>query len=135
MNACGLQRAVRNRLSLTGATLGRLALCCEARRVHFGNSGAEAVEGAMKLAKRVTSRSKIICFNKSYHGSTQGALSLMGDEYWRNAFRPLLSDIHHFDYGSQEAIDAIDKEKIQIGDTFLPISDTYKKGFIIFLES
>jgi acetylornithine/succinyldiaminopimelate/putrescine aminotransferase len=62
----------------------------------------------MKLAKRVTGRSKIICFNKSYHGSTQGALSLMGDEYWRNSFRPLLPDIHHFDYGSQEAIDAID---------------------------
>src|SRR5581483_5144993 len=47
--------------------------------VYFTNSGAEAVEGAMKLAKRVTGRTKIICFNKSYHGSTQGALSLMGD--------------------------------------------------------
>src|ERR1043165_2532247 len=45
--------------------------------VYFTNSGAEAVEGAMKLAKRVTGRSKIIAFNKSYHGSTQGALSLM----------------------------------------------------------
>ena len=76
--------------------------------VYFTNSGAEAVEGAMKLAKRITNRSKIICFNKSYHGSTQGALSLMGDEYWRNSFRPLLPDIHHVDYGSQEAIDAID---------------------------
>ncbi len=78
--------------------------------VYFTNSGAEAVEGAMKLAKRVTNRSKIICFNKSYHGSTQGALSLMGDEYWRNSFRPLLPNIHHFDYGSQEAIDAIDSK-------------------------
>jgi acetylornithine/succinyldiaminopimelate/putrescine aminotransferase len=78
--------------------------------VYFTNSGAEAVEGAMKLAKRVTNRSKIICFNKSYHGSTQGALSLMGDEYWRNSFRPLLPDIHHFDYGSQQAIDVIDSK-------------------------
>jgi acetylornithine/succinyldiaminopimelate/putrescine aminotransferase len=77
--------------------------------VYFTNSGAEATEGAMKLAKRVAGRSKIIAFNKSYHGSTQGALSLMGDEYWRNAFRPLLPDIHHFNYGSEEAIDAIDK--------------------------
>jgi len=76
--------------------------------VYFTNSGTEAVEGAMKLAKRVTNRSKIIAFNKSYHGSTQGALSLMGDEYWRNSFRPLLPDIHHFNYGSQAAIDAID---------------------------
>ncbi len=76
--------------------------------VYFTNSGAEATEGAMKLAKRVTNRSKIIGFHKSYHGSTQGALSLMGDEYWRNAFRPLLPDVYHFDYNSQEAIDAID---------------------------
>ena len=76
--------------------------------VYFTNSGAEATEGAMKLAKRVTNRSKIISFNKSYHGSTQGALSVMGDEYWRNAFRPLLPDIYHFDYGSNDAIDAID---------------------------
>ena len=77
--------------------------------VYFTNSGTEATEGAMKLAKRVTNRSKIISFNKSYHGSTQGALSVMGDEYWRNAFRPLLPDVHHFDYGSNEAIEAIDK--------------------------
>jgi acetylornithine/succinyldiaminopimelate/putrescine aminotransferase len=77
--------------------------------VYFTNSGAEATEGAMKLAKRATNRSKIIAFNKSYHGSTQGALSLMGDEYWRNAFRPLLPDVHHFEYGSNEAVDAIDE--------------------------
>lgn len=76
--------------------------------VYFTNSGAEAAEGAMKLSKRVTGRSKIIAFNKGYHGSTQGALSLMGDEYWRNAYRPLLPDIHHFDYGSEEVINAID---------------------------
>ena len=76
--------------------------------VYFTNSGAEATEGAMKLAKRVTGRSKIIACNKAYHGSTQGALSVMGDEYWRNAFRPLLPDIYHEDYGSQELISAID---------------------------
>ena len=78
--------------------------------VYFTNSGAEATEGAMKLAKRVTGRSKIIAFNQSYHGSTQGALSVMGDEYWRNAFRPLLPDIYHFDYNSDEVIDAIDSK-------------------------
>ena len=78
--------------------------------VYFTNSGAEAVEGAMKLAKRVTNKSKIICFNKSYHGSTQGALSLMGDEYWRQNFRPLLPNVFHYNYGSDEAIDAIDKD-------------------------
>lgn len=76
--------------------------------VYFTNSGTEAVEGAMKLAKRVTNRSKIIAFNKAYHGSTQGALSVMGGEYWRQAFRPLLPNVFHFDYGSNEVLDSID---------------------------
>lgn len=78
--------------------------------VYFTNSGAEATEGAMKLAKRVTGRSKIISFNRSYHGSTQGALSVMGDEYWRNAFRPLLPDIYHYNYNSSEVLTAIDSQ-------------------------
>ena len=78
--------------------------------VYFTNSGTEATEGAMKLAKRVTNRTKIIACNKSYHGSTQGALSIMGDEYWRNAFRPLLPDVHHVNFGSEELIDLIDKQ-------------------------
>lgn len=77
--------------------------------VYFTNSGAEATEGAMKLAKRVTGRTRVIAANKAYHGSTQGALSMMGDEYWRNAFRPLLPDIDHLDYNSQALIDAIDR--------------------------
>src|SRR5215213_2746305 len=78
--------------------------------VYFTNSGAEATEGAMKLAKRVTGRSKIIASNKAYHGSTQGALSILGDEYWRNAFRPLLPDIYHLDFNSEELINAIDSD-------------------------
>jgi acetylornithine/N-succinyldiaminopimelate aminotransferase len=76
--------------------------------VYFTNSGAEATEGAMKLAKRVTGRTKIIAFKNAYHGSTQGALSVMGDEYWRNAYRPLLPDILHEDFNSPDAIEAID---------------------------
>ncbi len=75
--------------------------------VYFTNSGAEAVEGAMKLAKRVTNRTQIIAFKNSYHGSTQGALSIIGDEYWRNAFRPLLPDILHLDYNSFESLQSI----------------------------
>jgi len=78
--------------------------------VYFTNSGAEATEGAMKLAKRFNGRTEVIAFNNSYHGSTQGALSIMGSEYWRNAFRPLLPGVHHFDYNSQEAIDSITEE-------------------------
>lgn len=75
--------------------------------VYFTNSGAEAVEGAMKLAKRVTNRTQIIAFTNSYHGSTQGALSIMGDEYWRNAFRPLLPDVLHLVYNSFESLNEI----------------------------
>jgi acetylornithine/N-succinyldiaminopimelate aminotransferase len=78
--------------------------------VYFTNSGAEATEGAMKLAKRVTGRSKIIACNNAYHGSTQGALSIMGDEYWRNAFRPLLPGIYHEEFNSQSLLDNIDDE-------------------------
>jgi acetylornithine/succinyldiaminopimelate/putrescine aminotransferase len=75
--------------------------------VYFTNSGTEAIEGAMKLAKRVSNRTQIIAFKNSYHGSTQGALSIMGDEYWRNAFRPLLPDVLHLDYNSPESVNEI----------------------------
>lgn len=75
--------------------------------VYFTNSGAEAIEGSMKLAKRVTNRTQIIAFKNSYHGSTQGALSILGDEYWRNAFRPLLPDVLHLDYNSNKSIQEI----------------------------
>ena len=68
--------------------------------VFYTASGSEATEGAMKLAKRFTGRTQIISFQNSYHGSTQGALSVMGDEYWRNAFRPLLPDIMQLNYNS-----------------------------------
>ena len=78
--------------------------------VYFTNSGAEAVEGAMKLAKRVTGRTGIISFNNSYHGSTQGALSVMGDEYWRNAFRPLLPGITHLGYNSFDSLKEITEQ-------------------------
>ncbi len=61
--------------------------------VYFTNSGAEAIEGAMKLAKRFTGRSEIICFKDAYHGSTQGALSVAGNEQLKNSFRPLLPDV------------------------------------------
>ena len=78
--------------------------------VYFTNSGAEAVEGAMKLAKRVTNRTQIIAFNNSYHGSTQGALSIIGDEYWRNAFRPLLPDVMHLPYNLYDSLEVITEQ-------------------------
>lgn len=75
--------------------------------VYFTNSGSEATDGALKLARRYTQRTDIICCNNSYHGHTMGALSVMGDEYWRNAFRPLLPGVWHYDYNSDALINAI----------------------------
>src|SRR5450432_1639029 len=75
--------------------------------VFFTASGTEATEGAMKLAKRFTGRTQIAAFNNSYHGSTQGSLSIMGSEYWRNAFRPLLPDILHLTFNSMQSLDYI----------------------------
>ncbi len=75
--------------------------------VFFTASGSEATEGAMKLAKRATGRSQIISFKNSYHGSTQGALSVMGSEYWQQAFRPLLPDILQLRYNNYEDLNQI----------------------------
>jgi acetylornithine/succinyldiaminopimelate/putrescine aminotransferase len=77
--------------------------------VFFTNSGAEATEGAVKLARRLSARPHLVAANKSYHGSTTGALALMGDEYWRQAFRPLMPGVWHHDYNSAALIDAIDE--------------------------
>ena len=75
--------------------------------VFFTASGSEATEGAMKLAKRFLGRTQIISFKNSYHGSTQGALSVMGSEYWQQAFRPLLPDVLQMKYNSFEDLDNI----------------------------
>ena len=86
--------------------------------VYFTNSGAEAVEGAMKLSKRASGRSEIIAFKNSYHGSTQGALSIIGDEFWRNSFRPLLPGIQHLTYNSFDDLKFIsDKTACVIAET------------------
>ena len=77
---------------------------------YFVNSGAEAVEGAMKLAKRYTNRSEIIACHHSYHGSTQGALSLMGNEDFKQAYRPLLPDIKFITYNAIADLDLITEQ-------------------------
>jgi acetylornithine/N-succinyldiaminopimelate aminotransferase len=77
---------------------------------YFVNSGTEANEGAVKLAKRYTARHKIISFKNAYHGSTQGSLSLMGNETFKNAFRPLLPGIQICEMNNQQTIDAIDNQ-------------------------
>jgi acetylornithine/succinyldiaminopimelate/putrescine aminotransferase len=80
------------------------------RSCYFVNSGSEAVEGALKLAKRYTGKSRIISFRNSYHGSTHGALSIQGSEVYRNSFRPLLPDTFQIDFNDEAALDAIDSK-------------------------
>jgi acetylornithine/N-succinyldiaminopimelate aminotransferase len=75
---------------------------------YFVNSGSEAVEGALKLAKRYTGRSRIIYFRNAYHGSTHGALSIQGHENFRNAFRPLLPDTWQINVNDGEGLTFID---------------------------
>jgi acetylornithine/N-succinyldiaminopimelate aminotransferase len=75
--------------------------------VYFTNSGAEACEGALKLAKKFTNRSHIISFHNSYHGSTHGALSVMGNEYYKQAYRPLLPDIEFIAFNASADLEHI----------------------------
>lgn len=76
--------------------------CC-----YLVNSGTEANEGALKLAKRITGRTEIVSFKKSYHGSTHGALSVSGNETKKDAFRPLLPDVRFIDFNAAEQLAAI----------------------------
>ncbi|HHS95754.1 MAG TPA: aspartate aminotransferase family protein [Phaeodactylibacter sp.] len=69
--------------------------------VYFVNSGSEAVEGAMKLAKRYTGRAEIISCYDAYHGSTQGATSLMSDDYFTRAYHPLVPGIRHIHFNEE----------------------------------
>ena len=99
---------------------------------YFTNSGAEAIEGAMKLAKRATGRSEIISCKDSYHGSTQGALSIMGNEEHKAKYRPLLPSCNQIIYNDVDSIVNITKqtaavviEPIQGGTGFVTPSNNF----------
>jgi acetylornithine/succinyldiaminopimelate/putrescine aminotransferase len=77
-------------------------------RIYFVNSGTEANEGALKLAKKYTGRTKLIAFRNSYHGDTHGALSVTGRDVYRDPFLPLLPDVHFLDFNSYDGLDLID---------------------------
>lgn len=78
--------------------------------VYFTNSGTEAVEGAMKLAKRFTRRHEFISCYNAYHGATQGALSLAGAEFFKRNFRPLLPGVKHIQHGYLPDIEKITEQ-------------------------
>ena len=99
---------------------------------YFTNSGAEAIEGAMKLAKRKTGRSEIISCKNSYHGSTQGALSIMGNEEQKAKYRPLLPHCNQIIFNDEESLKTITKntaavvlEVIQGGTGFFTPTNTF----------
>lgn len=77
--------------------------------VYFVNSGSEATEGAMKLAKRFTGRPNIVACKNAYHGSTQGAASLMNPKDFTGPFHPLLPGIRHISYNCEVCLDKIDQ--------------------------
>ncbi|MEK9739828.1 MAG: aminotransferase class III-fold pyridoxal phosphate-dependent enzyme [Flavobacteriaceae bacterium] len=103
--------------------------------VYLTNSGTEAIEGALKMAKRATGRSELIGAENSYHGSTQGALSLLGREHQKKAYRPLLPDIGFIRFNNENDLERITTktaavllETIQGGAGFiLPQKDYLKK--------
>ena len=75
--------------------------------VYFVNSGSEAIEGALKLAKRYTGKHQFVAQNLSYHGGTTGALSLMSDDFFAAKYRPLLPDVLFIDQNDMKGIDTI----------------------------
>lgn len=77
-------------------------------RVYFTNSGAEAIEGALKLARKHTGRAQFAAFDGAYHGDTMGALALMGNPAFRAPFEPLPGPVVHLPYGDETALGAID---------------------------
>lgn len=79
-------------------------------RVYFVNSGTEAIEGALKLAKKHTGRHKLVSFNNSYHGDTHGSLSVTGRDVYRNPYKPLLPDVHFLNFNDPDGLEIIDEE-------------------------
>lgn len=102
---------------------------------YLTNSGTEAIEGAIKLAKRVTGRSQIISAHHAYHGNTLGSLSIMGYEERKSVFRPLMPDVSFIEFNNEEDLQKITNktagvvlETIQGGAGFIqPENDFLKK--------
>ena len=82
--------------------------------VYLTNSGTEATEGAMKLAKRYTGRSEFVACNNAYHGNTQGAMSLCGTEKQNRPFRPLLPGVQFIPFNEEDALKKITKNTAAI---------------------
>lgn len=102
------------------------------QQVYFVNSGTEANEGALKLAKKFTGRSRLVAFKNSYHGDTHGSLSVTGRDVYRNPYLPLLPDVHFLEFNSFEELDTINHqtaavilEPIQGEGGIIPAEETW----------
>tara|TARA_B100001059_G_scaffold65380_1_gene61601 strand:- start:13157 stop:14341 length:1185 start_codon:yes stop_codon:yes gene_type:complete len=109
-------------------------LDAELQTVYWVNSGTEATEGAFKLARRVTGRSEIISFKGSYHGSTIGALSSMGNEKYKRAFRPLVPDHRQLEYNDIESLNEISSKTAAVIVECIQAGTGYKKADKVFLD-
>ncbi len=105
-------------MSLSGKTMFNIMLGRASKRLaelapgdlqisFFGNSGAEAVEGAIKLARKASGRTKIVATNNAYHGKTLGALSASGRDYFKSAYAPLLEGVAHAQYGVADGLEEL----------------------------
>ncbi len=99
---------------------------------YLTNSGTEAIDGALKLARRYTGRSEIIAANHAYHGNTMGALSIMGYEVRKSPFRPLIPDVRFIDFNNENHLNLITNktaavilETIQGGAGFIEPKNNY----------
>lgn len=103
--------------------------------VYFTNSGTEATEGAMKLAKRYTGKTNIVAMKNAYHGSTQGALSLMSNEYFTAAYRPLLPDVSFIDFNSVSQLERINNQTACVFVEIIQSEAGYISGDFEFLKA
>jgi acetylornithine/N-succinyldiaminopimelate aminotransferase len=101
-------------------------------KTYLTNSGTEAIEGALKLARRTTGRSEIIAANKAYHGNTMGSMSVMGYEERKQAFRPLIPDVRFIEFNNEDHLQQITTktagvilETIQGGAGFIEPQNNY----------
>ena len=103
--------------------------------VYLVNSGSEAIEGAMKLAKRYTGRAEIIAYKNAYHGSSHGALSLMGNEEFKRPFRPLLPGIRHLDFNIESQLEQITEKTAAVFIEPIQGEAGYKPADINYLKA
>ena len=95
--------------------------------VYLTNSGTEAIEGALKLAKRVTQRSGLIAADQSYHGSTHGALSLLGNEEQKKGYRPLLTGVTFIEFNKESDLKKINEKTAAV------LLETIQGGLVIIV--